>query len=138
MTVSVPFDALATQASQHDEERRQMVLLTAAAAGVAVVATCAQNAHRSIKPAYFVAVGSCTHPGRSPNVVAAGSANSSVGPTGQVVFSAHATAPPLIGRAACSRTSRHRPIWRCRSTSVWLKAGCLLAKTAQLDCRQRR
>jgi len=39
----------------------------------------AQNAHRSIKPEYLVAVGICTHLGCSPNAVAAGSANPSVG-----------------------------------------------------------
>ena len=39
----------------------------------------AQNAHRSINPEFFVAVGICTHLGCSPNSVAAGSANPSVG-----------------------------------------------------------
>jgi ubiquinol-cytochrome c reductase iron-sulfur subunit len=41
--------------------------------------TYTQNAHRSIKPEYFVAVGICTHLGCSPNAVASGSANPSVG-----------------------------------------------------------
>ena len=39
----------------------------------------AQNTHRSIKPEYFVGVGICTHLGCSPNAVAAGSANPSMG-----------------------------------------------------------
>jgi ubiquinol-cytochrome c reductase iron-sulfur subunit len=39
----------------------------------------ARNPHRSIKPEYLVAVGICTHLGCSPNAVAAGSANPSVG-----------------------------------------------------------
>lgn len=155
MTDSVTFDALATNASEHDAERRQWVLLTTAAAGVAAMATAvplvssfapserakaagaaveadisdiapgavktvewrgkpvwvmrrtpemlaslttqnsqlvdpasavqsqqpayAQNTHRSIHPEYFVAVGICTHLGCSPNAVAEGSANPSVG-----------------------------------------------------------
>lgn len=155
MTASVPFDALATNASDFAAERRQMVLLTAAAAAVGAAAVAvplvssfapserakaagaaveadisdiapgavkivewrgkpvwvmrrtpemlasltaqdsqlvdpasivksqqpayAQNAHRSIKPEYLVAVGICTHLGCSPSAVAAGSANPSVG-----------------------------------------------------------
>lgn len=39
MSASNTFEALATNASEHDAERRNMVLLTAAVAGVATVAT---------------------------------------------------------------------------------------------------
>ena len=39
----------------------------------------ARNAHRSVKPDVFVAIGICTHLGCSPSEVASGSANPSVG-----------------------------------------------------------
>ncbi|WP_296490304.1 ubiquinol-cytochrome c reductase iron-sulfur subunit [Rhodoferax sp.] len=176
MNLTVPFDALAANASDHDAERRQMVLLTVAAAGVAVTATVvplvssfapserakaagaaveadisdiapgsvktvewrgkpvwvmrrtpemlaslaaqdgqlvdpasivksqqpgyAQNPHRSINPEYFVAVGICTHLGCSPNAVAAGAANPSVGADWQGGFfcPCHGSTFDLAGR----------------------------------------
>ena len=60
----------------------------------------ARNSHRSIKPEYLVAVGICTHLGCSPNAVAKGTNNPSLGSDWQGGFfcPCHGSSFDLAGR----------------------------------------
>lgn len=60
----------------------------------------ARNPHRSINEEYLVAVGICTHLGCSPNMVANGTANPSVGPdwNGGFFCPCHGSTFDLAGR----------------------------------------
>jgi ubiquinol-cytochrome c reductase iron-sulfur subunit len=60
----------------------------------------ARNSHRSIKPEYLVAVGICTHLGCSPNEVAKGTNNPSLGSDWQGGFfcPCHGSSFDLAGR----------------------------------------
>ena len=78
----------------------------------------AKNAHRSIKPEYFVGVGICSHLGCSPSDKFQTGAQPSLPEDWPVAFCALATAPPLTWPAACSRTNPRPTTWKCRRTST--------------------
>jgi ubiquinol-cytochrome c reductase iron-sulfur subunit len=71
----------------------------------------ATNETRSRRPEMLVAVG-CTHLGCSPST-AFTPGDAALGADWPGGFSAPATARPSTSPAASSRTSRHRPTWKC-------------------------
>lgn len=77
----------------------------------------AANPTRSIRPAFLVATGICTHLGCC-SCTAPRWRRRTWAATGPVDFTAPATVPASTWPAASSRTFRHRPIWTFPLTSI--------------------